>query len=248
MEGLFTALTHAVEGAPSIALAAAFGWGLASILLSPCHLASIPLIVGFISGQGRMPVRRATAIAALFSLGILATIAALGAATKNLSLYRPLGRHCITTAAAGRMLGDVGPFGNYLVAAVFFLVGLHLLDVVHVPGLTVTPRGGARRGMWAALMLGLTFGIALGPCTFAYLAPMLAVTFTLAEARAAYGVLLLLAYGVGHCSIIVLAGASSEWGQRYLNWQERSGGALALSRVCGVLVLFGGLYLLYTAR
>ncbi len=232
MEGLFTALTHAVEGAPSIALAAAFGWGLASILLSPCHLASIPLIVGFISGQGRMPVRRATAIAALFSLGILATIAALGAAT----------------AAAGRMLGDVGPFGNYLVAAVFFLVGLHLLDVVHVPGLTVTPRGGARRGMWAALMLGLTFGIALGPCTFAYLAPMLAVTFTLAEARAAYGVLLLLAYGVGHCSIIVLAGASSEWGQRYLNWQERSGGALALSRVCGVLVLFGGLYLLYTAR
>lgn len=232
MESLFTALTHAVEGTPSIALAAAFGWGLASILLSPCHLASIPLIVGFINGQGRMPVRRAAAIAALFSLGVLATIAALGAAT----------------AAAGRMLGDVGPFGNYLVAAVFFLVGLHLLDVVHLPGLTVTPRGGARRGLWAGLVLGLTFGVALGPCTFAYLAPMLAVTFTLAETRVAYGGLLLLAYGLGHCSIIVLAGASSEWVQRYLSWQQRSGGALALSRVCGVLVLFGGLYLLYTAR
>ena len=54
MEQLFTNLSHAVEGAPLIALAAAVVWGILSIVLSPCHLASIPLIVGFISEQGQV--------------------------------------------------------------------------------------------------------------------------------------------------------------------------------------------------
>jgi len=34
-----------------------------------------------------------------------------------------------------------------------------------------------RKGLLAAFLLGLVFGIALGPCTFAYMAPMLAVAF-----------------------------------------------------------------------
>jgi cytochrome c-type biogenesis protein len=36
--------------------------------------------------------------------------------------------------------------------------------------------------------------------------------------------------------------------QHYLNWNERSTGARVLKQVCGVLVLLGGLYLIYTAR
>ena len=66
MEQLFTNLSHAVEGAPLVALAAAVVWGVLSIVLSPCHLASIPLIVGFISEQGHVcdapgePVGRAS--------------------------------------------------------------------------------------------------------------------------------------------------------------------------------------------
>jgi cytochrome c-type biogenesis protein len=36
--------------------------------------------------------------------------------------------------------------------------------------------------------------------------------------------------------------------QHYLNWNERSKGAVILKKVCGVLVLLGGLYLIYTAR
>jgi cytochrome c-type biogenesis protein len=36
--------------------------------------------------------------------------------------------------------------------------------------------------------------------------------------------------------------------QQYLNWNERSRGADILKKVCGVLVLLGGLYLVYTAH
>jgi len=232
MQEILTALTRAVEGTPLIALAAAFTWGILSILLSPCHLASIPLIVGFIDEQGRISTRRAFLISTLFAVGILLTIAAIGA----------------ITASAGRMMGDVGPYGNYFVAIIFFVVGLYLLDVIPMPWSGPSQVAIQRKGMLAAFILGLVFGIALGPCTFAYMAPMLGVTFKLAARSFIYGALLLFVYGLGHCSVIVLAGTSTELVQQYLNWNERSRGAVLLKRVCGLLVLLGGLYLIYMAR
>jgi len=232
MEQLFTALSRAVEGSAGLALSAAFVWGVLSILLSPCHLASIPLIVGFIDQQGRITTRRAFTISLLFATGILITIGVIGA----------------ITAAAGRMLGDVGRYGNYFVAVIFFVVGLYLLDAIRLPMPNAAQPGMKSKGMLAAFVLGLVFGVALGPCTFAYMAPMLAVTFKLAATDLLYGILLLLFYGIGHCTVIVLAGTFTEVVQRYLNWNEKSKGSIILKKVCGVLVLLGGLYLIYTAR
>ena len=57
-----------------------------------------------------------------------------------------------------------------------------------------------------------------------------------------------LLYGVGHCSVIVLAGTFTEVVQHYLNWNEKSKGAVILKKICGVLVLLGGLYSIYTAH
>lgn len=232
MEHLLSSLSRAVEGAPGVALGAAVTWGVLSILLSPCHLASIPLIVGFIGDQGQITTRRAFALSSAFAGGILATIAVIG----------------VITASLGRMAGDIGGFGNYLVAAIFFVVGLHLLDVIPLTFSGAAPGKVKQRGLLAALILGLVFGIALGPCTFAYMAPILAVTFKVSATSPLYGAGLLIAYGVGHCAVIVAAGTSTEAVQRYLNWSSDSRGTAILKKVCGVLVLLGGLYLLHTAR
>jgi cytochrome c-type biogenesis protein len=231
MEQLFTTLSRAVEGAPVIALGASFVWGILSIILSPCHLASIPLIVGFISGQGQVTARRAFWTATLFAVGILITIAAIGG----------------VTAAAGRMLGDVGRYGNYFVAVIFFVVGLHLVGVIPLSFSGAAPVGMKRKGYLAAFILGLVFGIALGPCTFAYMAPMLAVTFKLAGEAPVYSAGLLLAYGLGHCAVIVAAGASTEWVERLLMWNDKSKGVAILKISCGILVMLGGVWLIYTA-
>lgn len=231
MEELLSKLSHAVEGAPLLALGASFVWGILSIVLSPCHLASIPLIVGFISEQGPVTVRRAFWTATLFAVGILVTIASVGA----------------ITAALGRMLGDVGRYGNFFVAAIFFVVGSHLLGLISMPWSGPGAVGLKRKGLVAAFILGLVFGIALGPCTFAYMAPMLGVTFRLASTNFLYGALLLVAYGVGHCAVIVLAGTSTEWVQRYLDWNEHSKGVKVVKTVCGGLVLAGGGWLIYSA-
>ncbi len=204
-------------------------WGVLSVVLSPCHLSSIPLIIGFISDQGKLTTRKAFGLSLLFGLGILITIAVIG----------------VVTAGMGRMMGDLGAWGNYAVAAVFFVVGLHLVGVIPMPFSGPGNVGMKRKGMLAALVLGLVFGIALGPCTFAYMAPVLTLTFKVAASAPLYAVLLLAAYGIGHCAVIVAAGTSAEAVQNYLNWNEKSRGVSVVKRICGVLVILGGVYLIY---
>ena len=227
---IFELLSNALSGAPFIALAASFGWGVLSILLSPCHLASIPLIVGFINDQGVTSTKRAFLLSFLFSSGILVTIGIIGG----------------ITASMGRMLGDIGVWGNYFVAAVFVFVGLHLWGVVPFPFMGgVHQPGIKRKGVLAAFLLGLIFGIALGPCTFAYMAPVIAVTLSVASTKLFYGILLLLSYGLGHCSVIVAAGTSTEAVENYLKWNERSKGIVVIKRMCGILIIVAAVYLIF---
>jgi cytochrome c-type biogenesis protein len=232
LEHLFIALSRAIEGSALVALGASFAWGILSVVLSPCHLSSIPLIIGFISDQGELTARRAFGLSFLFGIGILVTIAVIGA----------------VTATMGRMMGDVGRYGNYAVAAVFLIVGLHLIGVIPMSFSGPGSVGMKRRGLLASLLMGLVFGIALGPCTFAFMAPVLTMTFKVGAANALYAALLLTMYGIGHCSVIVAAGTSTEAVQRYLNWNQKSSGVAVIKKICGTLVILGGGYLVYAAN
>lgn len=227
---LFEWLSRSLESTAIIAFIASFIWGILSILLSPCHLASIPLIVGFIDSQGRTSVKRAFFTSALFALGILLAIAIIG----------------MITAMLGRMLGDVSKYGNYFVAGIFFLVGLYLLDVIKLQFKGADASGFKKRGPVAAFILGLIFGVALGPCTFAYMAPVLTVAFSSASKNIFYASSLVLFYGIGHCSVIVFAGTFTGIIQKYLNWTEQSKGAVIVKKICGALIIIAGIYLLKT--
>lgn len=229
MSELFVHLTHAVEDVWWIGFSAAFVWGILSVILSPCHLASIPLIVGYIDEQGELSTRRACWLSTVFASGILATIALLG----------------IITALLGGMAGDIGPWGSYIVGIVFVLVGLHFLDVVDNPFKGTNVKGVKTQGVVGALILGLVFGIALGPCTFAYMAPLLAAAFKIGASSFLHAALLLLLYGLGHCLVIVFAGTFSEIVQHYLHWNERSSGVIWLKKICGTLVIIAGLYTIW---
>ncbi|MEN6375954.1 MAG: cytochrome c biogenesis protein CcdA [Smithella sp.] len=226
---LFTTLSGALTQSPEIAVGAAFIWGVLSVVLSPCHIACIPLIVGFIDGQGNISMGRAFGLSSLFGLGILITIGVIG----------------LVTGLMGRMVGDIGGYGSYFVAIIFFAIGLNLMGVLPLPFM----EGGAnpnykRKGFLAAFILGLLFGIALGPCTFAYMATMLGIVFRIASTQIAFAMSLLLAYGIGHCAVLVFAGTFTEMVEHYLHWTEQSQGAVVLKKICGVLVLFGGVYLI----
>jgi cytochrome c-type biogenesis protein len=227
---LFNLVTKAMDAAPYMAVSASFVWGILSVILSPCHLASIPLIVGFVGTQGdRITVKKAFLISLLFSLGILITIGIIG----------------VITGLAGKMLGNTGPWGSIFVAVVLFITGLYLMDIVKLDYLNnVSQPKFERRGYVAALMLGLFFGLALGPCTFAYMAPVLAVAFKSASVNIMYSVTLVIAYALGHSGVIVLAGTFTDTVEKYLHWSGSSKGGLILKKICGVLVIAAGGYLI----
>jgi len=229
IDTIFEFLSKALTGNADTAVFASFGWGIVSVLLSPCHLSSIPLVVGFINSQGEINLKRTFIISLVFGVGILITIALIG----------------LITALAGRLMGDVGAAGNYLVASVFFIVGLYLMDIIKLPwdGASIKPT--KHKGVLAALILGLLFGIGLGPCTFAYMAPVLGVVFKVSRTNIIYSIILLLAFGLGHILVIVAAGTLTRKVQQYLNWTEKSKAATYIKRVCGVMVILGGIYMIY---
>lgn len=231
LDELFTWLTLAMGEGSGIALVAAVGWGVVSIILSPCHLSSIPLVIGYISSQGKDGVKRPFRLSLVFAIGILITIGLIGA----------------ITAAAGRMMGDVGIWGNLIVAGVFFVVGLYLMDVIRLSWGGIVPQGSVARGWKGALLLGLIFGIGLGPCTFAFMAPVLGVAFSVAGTDLALAIALVGAFGAGHCAVIAGAGGAAGTVQKYLNWTGESAGATWLKRGAGVLVILAGVYYVVSA-
>jgi cytochrome c-type biogenesis protein len=230
LEALFTWVTKLLYGHPLLGLAGALIWGILSILLSPCHLASIPLIVGFVSQQEKLTTRRAFGISLAFALGILTTIGLIG----------------LVTSLLGRMLGDIGRWSNTLVAGIFVLVGLHLLGIIklELPGAANAKARG--RSAWAGFVLGLLFGLALGPCTFAFMAPILAIVLAKSSTSLVYGVPLLLAYGIGHCAVIVFAGTFARVIENYLRWNESTKALNVVKKICGMLLLVAAAVMIWS--
>jgi cytochrome c-type biogenesis protein len=187
--------------------------------------------VAYVNRGGIMPTQRAFWLSCLFSLGIFLSILGIG----------------LITAGFGRMLGDVGPWSKYIVATVFMLFGLVLLDVISLPWSGPNMADRNQSGSWGSFLLGLIFGTAVGPCTFAYMAPILAVAFKQADVNFLFAVMLILLYSFGHCGVIVLAGTVGARLQTFLNWDQKSHLTALLRKVCGIILILIGLYMLWTA-
>ncbi len=226
---LFHSMEAALSGSPAIALAAAFAWGVCSVALSPCHLASIPLLIAYINGRPASSPRRAAWLSTLFALGILATMAFVG----------------LLTTWAGRLAGDTGPVAGWMVAAVFIAIGLHLMGILTIPWIHGRKEQVETRGAAGALLLGLLFGMASGPCTFAFMAPVLALVFRTASCGVALGGAMLTAYAAGHCTVLIAAGTSTEGARRLADWNRDTGTARRAKTALGLLLVLAGLYFIY---
>ena len=102
VESLFISANEWMAGGSSLAAIGCFAWGLISVLFSPCHLGSIPLMVAYVGGQRAILMPRQAAVyAAVFSLGLFISIAVVG----------------VVCAWLGRMLGDIGSWWQAVVGA-----------------------------------------------------------------------------------------------------------------------------------
>nr|WP_319585257.1 cytochrome c biogenesis protein CcdA [uncultured Desulfobulbus sp.] len=202
-----------------------FLWGMVSVLFSPCHLASIPLIVSYVAGQKQIIAgRKAVLYAVLFTVGLFITIAVIG----------------FICALLGRMLGDVGPYMSIAVGAILVWVALDILGIASCSMSNGQLAKIQVKGMFGAFVLGLAYGVLSGSCTFGFIAPILAIITV--QQKIVTGVVFILLFGLGHCIPIAVAGTSTALVQRFLDnnaWQRSS---TLFRRLAGVCIGALGIY------
>ncbi|RPJ08697.1 MAG: cytochrome C biogenesis protein, partial [Spirochaetaceae bacterium] len=149
------------------------------------------------------------------------------------------------TGLAGNILGDTGGIGGYVVGALLIIFGLMLADLLPLPFLEITVKPVfKKKGKLAIFLIGLVFGIALGPCSFAFMAPLLGIVFASAAKDLPAAIMLMFFYALGHCAVIVFAGTFTHAVSRFLKWNESSKGFVWVKRICGILVVLAGAYLI----
>jgi cytochrome c-type biogenesis protein len=209
----------------ALATMGCFLWGMISVLFSPCHLASIPLIVAYVGGQEQLlKPRQASLYSILFTMGLFTTIALIG----------------IICAFLGRMLGDVGNYWQILVGLILIWVALGMLGVekCSMSGSLLYKLN--LRGMPGAFVLGLAYGILSGSCTFGFIAPILAI-ITVQE-KITTGILLIVIFGIGHCLPIVVAGSSTAAVKKLLENSTWNGAGHGFRKMAGAIIILLGLY------
>ena len=202
-----------------------FVWGMISVLFSPCHLASIPLIVGYVGGQEKMVhPRQAGLYSLLFTAGLFLTIALIG----------------ILCALLGRMLGDVGNYWQIFIGIILIWVALGMLGVekCSVSGSLLYKL--KLKGIFGAFVLGLAYGVLSGSCTFGFIAPILAI-ITVQE-KVITGILYIILFAAGHCLPIVIAGSSTAVVKKLLENSKWNGAGIWFRKLAGSTIALLGVY------
>jgi cytochrome c-type biogenesis protein len=213
-------------------LLAASLWGVLSVFLSPCHLGSIPLIVAYINDHKAPGRFKAFRLSLFFGLGILIMLGIIG----------------VLTSLGGRVLGDIGPVVTIIIAVFLMICGLWLMDLPIFKNFHISLNLKSKySGLIGALVLGFTYGIILGPCSFAFLAPMIGLVFSKSLNSISFGISLMVFYALGHTAAIIGAGT---FGDYIINLFKRDGIskiAVLLKKSCGLIVLIFGGWKLFTS-
>ncbi|MFA7381899.1 MAG: cytochrome c biogenesis protein CcdA [Desulfurivibrionaceae bacterium] len=227
MESLFLQVNAWMSAGLALAALGCFLWGMISVLLSPCHLASIPLVVAYVGGQQKLVEgRQAIKYAVLFSTGLFLTIFLVG----------------VICALLGRMLGDVGPYWSMAVGMILIWVAVDMLGLAKcaIPGGLLGKL--QVQGAWGAFVLGLAYGVLSGSCTFGFIAPILAIITV--QQQVLTGVLLILLFALGHCLPIAVAGSSTAMVKRLLANSSFDRASLWFRKGAGLLIAGLGVYFL----
>lgn len=217
---------HIIHTNPWLAFVVVFLAGLLTAS-NPCVLAMIPLMIGFVGGSKEIVgIKRSLMFSGLFVVGLSVTFGIMG----------------VIAATTGSLFGDVGNVWRYIVAAVCFLMGIHLLEIIKIPLPSVQMKNIRFTGMLGAFLMGMLFGVVSTPCAV----PILAVILVLVAAKGSmvYGTGLLFSYALGHCVLILVAGVSVGAVKGLLESKHFQKVNFILRRIAAVLIILVGVYFL----
>ncbi len=203
----------------------AFLGGVASSLL-PCAVGMLPVMVGYVGGYSQQSRWALLGQILLFMLGFALVLTALGIAASLLG------------TAMGAM---VGAYWYYILGALAVVMGLQLLEAIHLPLPQLVTRMPETTGgrFLTPLVLGLAFGAATSPCGTPFLTGILG--FISNEQNWVLGGLSLFAYAVGQSMILLVAGIFT--GILKQMAALRKVGAF-ITRLSGVVFVLAGLLLI----
>ncbi|MCA9806855.1 MAG: sulfite exporter TauE/SafE family protein [Cyanobacteria bacterium HKST-UBA06] len=189
MINLLSTLQNAVANSSVLLIPLAFVGGVLTTI-SPCVLAMLPVLIGYVGGSQSTSKRDVLCQTGLFIVGLSLTFAVIG----------------VITAYAGATLGSLVPVQWYVVMGVVaILMGLSLLNVFHlpIPMLNKFPKLPQSK-LLAPLFLGVAFGAAASPCGTPYL--VLILSSIAAKQNMLLGGLALFAYALGQGLLLLLVG------------------------------------------
>jgi cytochrome c biogenesis protein CcdA len=225
---MFEQVPDLLAAYPLIAFGLVFAAGVVSSA-SPCALATVPLVVGYVGGHGDDSKPRAFFYSLAFVLGLATTFTALGAAA----------------ALLGQLMGTLG--GPWFVALGLLAaaMGLNLMGWLPLR-LPALPHWQPRvAGPLGALLLGALFGIVSSPCATPVLVALLGLVAT--QGEVAYGISLLFVYALGHCVLMLAAGTFTGLVSAWARSRGMMSFSLWLKRGLGTLLLAAGGYLAWLA-
>lgn len=224
MEAYLASIEPLVQGQQAFAVILVFLAGILSAA-SPCVLAAIPLIIGYVGGYAEGNKARAAVYSAVFVLGLSLTFTLLGAAASWI----------------GQLLGVLGDWLTYAFGALAVLMGLHLMGIISVPLPLQRSVQVKTQGLLGAFMLGLLTGAVSSPCATPVLAVVLGYVST--EGDILYGSLLLFVYAIGHCALIFAAGLSVGIAESLINSRGVKNWAVYAKKISGVALVCAGIYI-----
>ena len=223
MEGIFNNIQHIIQNQYGLAFAAVFVGGLISAA-SPCVLAAIPLIIGYVGGYSEGNKKKAALFSLVFVLGLSITFTLLGAAA----------------SVMGQFFGFMGRWLYIGLAAIAVLMGLQLMGIISIPLPFQETRQVRTKGLVGAFLLGMLTGTVSSPCATPVLAVILAYVSTQGDMM--YGGSLLFVYAIGHCALIFIAGLSVGITESIISSSGAHNFSLYAKKFSGALLVLVGIY------
>lgn len=227
MDSLLQNIQTIVQNQHGLAFVAVFIGGIISAA-SPCVLAAVPLIIGFVGGYSEGNKKKAVLFSLVFVLGLSITFTLLG----------------IGVSFMGQFLGFAGKWLYIGLAVIAILMGLNLMGIISIPFPFQKTTEVKTRGLLGAFVLGLLTGTVSSPCATPVLAVILAYVST--QGDLAYGGSLLFVYATGHCALIFIAGLSIGFTESILGSRGLKNFSLYSKKISGAILLAAGIYFGFT--
>lgn len=223
MNIFFEALSSSLQHGIIVAVLASLIWGIASVLLSPCHLSGFPLAITVLSKSQSYSYKKTSFY---FGIGIILSMIATG----------------IVVLGIGTIISKATGLSNWIIASSLVLSGLFLLEVLDLP--SPSPHFQDKSGRILVVLSGGIFGFVLGPCTLAFVLPLFAGSFSLGSENFNYGLFLFTFFSIGHLLALYLMGASFEIVSKWTHGYSRFIGIS--KKTIGISLIIFGVFKFYT--